>query len=69
MPKGLWKKIIDEVQTYFGYRLDWSVMVTLSVLSMAQFDLFVESFVTVHHACFEGQVLRFPGRQISWVIE
>jgi len=25
-PKGLWKKITDEVQAYFGYRLDWSVM-------------------------------------------
>jgi len=25
-PKGLWKKIVDEVQAYFGYRLDWSVM-------------------------------------------
>ena len=22
-PKSLWKKIIEEVQTYFGYRLDW----------------------------------------------
>jgi len=46
-PKSLWKKIIDEVQTYFGYRFDWLVICHhVSSLISLQVDMFLSYIYT-----------------------
>jgi len=47
-PKGLWKKIVEEVQTYYGYRLDWLVMMSVFTLSSVSGSVLVHmSFGTL----------------------
>jgi len=47
-PKGLWKKIVEEVQTYYGYRLDWLVMMSVLLCLV----LVVLSWFTCHLALY-----------------